>query len=133
MKNITNSYSTEVNEEGLRTSVADMGSVPIQIELTEDFFLAIRHNAAFCALLPALAQRYRCLAIVRNPLAVLLSWNSVDIPVRTGHMPVAEALDPELNTSLSFQKDVIDRQLCILHWFFHRFSKYIPASHWLNK
>lgn len=118
---MTNSYSTEVNEEGLRISIADIGYVPIKKELTEDFFLAIKHNAAFCALLPALAQHYRCLAIVRNPLAVLLSWESLDIPVRTGNIPVGQALDKELDLALADCPTILDKQLCILSWYFSQF------------
>ncbi len=124
----SNSYNLQKNESGLRSSFVEPGEIQIEKSLSPDYLLAVKHNGAFCALLPQLSQRYSYLGIVRNPLAVLLSWNSVDIPVRTGHMPVAETLDPELNTSLSFHKDVIDRQLCILHWFFHRFSTYLTPD-----
>lgn len=123
---MTNLYGTELNEKGLRTSIADMGYVSIQKKLNDDFLMAIKHNAAFCALLPALTKRFRCLGIIRNPLAVMLSWQSVDISVRSGRIPVGQTLDKKLNERLEACNSVIDKQLIILEWYFDRFRKHLP-------
>jgi hypothetical protein len=68
----------------------------------------------FTALLPILAQRFPVFAMVRNPLAVLASWNSVDIPAKQGRVPKAEIYDQDLVHRMSSIDDRLDRQLSLL-------------------
>ena len=88
---------------GLRPSTggksAGKGKISIDKELARDFFLVVKQPALFSALLPVLAQRFPCYAIVRNPLSVLASWNSVDHKVRQGHSSGAELYDEVLEAS----------------------------------
>lgn len=91
------------------------------------FTLAIKHNAAFTALLRELAARFEVLALVRHPLAVLASWHSVDLPVGAGRVPAGERLDPALAARLQAEPDRIARQLAILDWCFGRFAA-LPAA-----
>ena len=94
--------------------------------LQQNFNLIIKHNALFTALLPELAVQFPVYGIVRNPLAVLASWNSVDLPVNTGHIPAGEKFCPELRQKLASLPDKFDRQLCILEWFCARFIVSLP-------
>ncbi len=94
----------------------------------EDFNLVIKHNAMFVALLPDLAARWPTLAVVRNPLAVLASWNSVDLPVTRGRLPAGERLDPRLHGLLEETPGRLERQLIILEWFFSRIRDYLAAE-----
>jgi hypothetical protein len=87
------------------------------------FTLAVKHNASFTALLPELARRMRVVAVVRNPLAVLASWNTVELPVGGGRIPAGERFDPALATRLDGEPDRLQRQLIVLEWFFHRFQE----------
>jgi hypothetical protein len=57
-------------------------------ELDHDFLLVVKDPPMFTALLPVLAQRFP--TVVLNPLAVLASWNSVDVPARGGRVPKAD-------------------------------------------
>jgi hypothetical protein len=86
----------------------------------------------FTALLPSLVHRFPVFAIVRNPLAVLASWNTVDIPARRGRIPKAERFDPELTRRLEAIDEVAERQLCLLDWWCERFMRYLPASNILR-
>ena len=52
--------------------------------LTPGFDLVVKHNALFTALLPDLLSAFPVYGIVRNPLAVLASWNAVNLPVKQG-------------------------------------------------
>jgi hypothetical protein len=96
--------------------------------LTADFTLAIKHNAGFAAMLELLAERFPCYGIVRNPLAVLASWNSVNLPVQKGHVPVGEQIDARLQSALAGIDDRTERQFYILRWFFERFARLIPRD-----
>ncbi|WP_330970763.1 hypothetical protein, partial [Lysobacter sp. A3-1-A15] len=84
--------------------------------------LVIKHNAAFTALLPQLRERFQTRAIVRHPLSVLASWNSVDLPVSRGHIPAGERLDAALAAQLQAEPERLRRQLIVLEWFFARFA-----------
>jgi hypothetical protein len=72
----------------------------------------------FTALLEGLTHCFPTYALVRNPLSVLASWNSVALPVRQGRLPMAERLDPSLRRMLRRRSDRFERQICLLGWFF---------------
>lgn len=97
------------------------GEIAFDKPLDAGFTLAIKHNAAFTALLPELARAAPLLAVVRNPLAVLASWNSLDLPVSRGQLPAGERLDPALAEALAALPDLLQRQLRILDWFHAHF------------
>lgn len=113
----------------LRRPLAQAATVRLAQPLPKRFHLVVKHNALFAALLPELAACMRTLAIVRHPLAVLASWQTVDLPVAHGRLPVGERLDPALARSLAAAGDeILARQLCILDWFFARYLQALPRT-----
>lgn len=123
-----NPFSSDAPASGRRRLLATPGVLRIDPRPADGFTLAIKHNAAFAALLPQLASRIRTLAVVRNPLSVLASWNSVDLPVTQGRLPAGERLDPGLASSLRDEPDPRKRQLLVLEWFFARFDRCLSGS-----
>ncbi len=110
-------------DENLRHSLASHGDVSFEgKELSPDFFLAIKHNAGFTAMLERLTELFPCFGIVRNPLAVLSSWNSVKLPVQQGYVPVGQTINAALNEALAKIDDRTERQFYILEWFFERLT-----------
>lgn len=107
--------------EGLRRDVSSRGEIRFEKELGRDFLLVVKHPAAFTALLDSLVGRFRCYAIIRNPLSVLGSWNSVAMKVESGHLPIAERLDESLREALSRINDKFDRQFHLLSWFYGKY------------
>lgn len=61
----------------VRDRVADKGKIEVGKDLRSDFSLVIKQPGLFTALLPSLAKRFRCYAIVRNPLALMGSRRSL--------------------------------------------------------
>lgn len=116
-----NPIASRRNADGRREREATRGEIVVDKPLGVDFTLVVKHNAAFTALLPDLAQRFETWAVIRNPLAVLASWHSVNLPVSRGRLPAGERLDPGLAERLDELEDHVDRQLVILDWFFGRF------------
>lgn len=115
---------------GKRIRVLDGRLVQIEKSLPNDFYLAIKQPAFFTAILKNLVKSglFNCFAIVRNPLSVLLSWNSVDMPVSRGRVPAAEAFDAELKANLDQIDGLHDRQVFLLNWFFQAYLNYLPAE-----
>src|SRR5262249_60537406 len=62
-------------------------------------------------------------AVVRHPLAVLASWQTVPFPYRYGRMPGAERFDGDLRRRLWATEDRVDRQLLLLDWLFARYEQ----------
>ena len=91
------------------------------------FLLLVKHNALFAALLPELGARFRLLALVRNPVAVLASWATVDLPVARGRIPAGERFDPGLARRLDTQRGTLARRVAVLDWFFARYREHVPA------
>jgi hypothetical protein len=112
----------------LRKWLASKGKIEVGKDLERDFFLVVKDPPMFTALLPILAQRFPTFAVVRNPLAVLASWNSVDIPARQGRVPKAESYDPELVSRITAIEGRSERQICLLDWWCERFERFLPAD-----
>ena len=107
----------------------EMGRLIVDKDLEGRFFLVVKQPAIFTALLPVLVERFPCYAIVRNPLSVLASWNSVDHNVREGHSAGAELYDEGLRRDLSSIEDRVGRQLRLLSWWYGRFYGTLEKEH----
>ena len=119
--------SAAVDRAGKRSRQTEHGRIEIDKPVSKEFTLAIKHPAAFTALIETLSKHFECFAIVRNPLAAIASWNSLDwFPLKDGHLPVGEKLDVDLARDLAKQPDLIDRQIHILEWFYDRFRRFLP-------
>ena len=123
---------SSVQSDGLRQRRARQGEISVDKPLSSDFKLVIKHNALFAALLPTLARSFRCLAIVRNPVAVLASWQTVDLPVNGGHIPAGERFDSELRVALANEPDTLRRQVTVLNWFYRTYSEQLDSEHILR-
>jgi hypothetical protein len=121
----TNPIEEKESVFALRKAIVYDGEMFVSKTLSNDFRLIVKHNDLFTALLDNLKKSYDVYAIVRNPLNVLLSWNSVDLPVQRGRLPAGERLDESLKGRLSLENDTFKRQLIILNWFYEKFNKYI--------
>lgn len=113
-------------DAGLRRRRAALGEIRIDKALSRRFTLLVKHNALFAALLAELTGSFDCLALVRNPLAVLASWQTVDLPVGRGRIPAGEQFDAGLAHALDTAKSVLARQLIVLDWFFARYADNLP-------
>lgn len=108
------------------------GVIAVEKQLSSDFLLCVKHPAAFTALLAGLVDRFRCYAIIRNPLSVLASWNSCQMHMWNGHSPTAEYFDPGLGQALAQLDNRFDRQLHLLSWFFGKYNALLPPKNILR-
>lgn len=104
-----------------RPSRAERGLVRFAKPLSADFRLIVKHPGEFSALLDLLAPRHPLFALVRDPLAVLASWQTVDFPVATGRLPAAEALNPALAALLAGIAAPLARQVALIDWLLRRY------------
>jgi hypothetical protein len=115
---------------GKRIRVLDGRIIQIDKNLPNNFSLVIKQPAFFTAILENLTKSnlLSCFAVVRNPLSVLLSWNTVEMPVANGRVPAAEAFDLELKSNLDQIADIYDRQVFLLNWFFEKYLNHLPKD-----
>ena len=112
---------------GRREPRAERGDIAVGANLTPAFRLVIKHNALFAALLAGLSRSFPCAALVRNPVAVLASWQTVALPVGRGRIPAGEQFDAALRADLDREPDVLKRQVRILNWFFRQYRMHVPT------
>jgi hypothetical protein len=120
--------SDVVDSDGKRVRFEQRGSIRIDKPLSSEFTLYVKQNSRFAAILPELTARAPVFAVVRNPLAILASWNTVAFAVSRGHAGWPERFDPKLKTELAARPDVLDRQLYLLDWFFQQIRRYLPTN-----
>lgn len=111
----------------LRGSRVTLGTIRVTRQLTPAVTLCVKHPSAFTALLGDLAPYCERFGVVRNPLAVLCSWNSVAFPVFHGRAPNAERFDPALARGLARCEGRIERQLRLLDWFFEQHRRHLSG------
>lgn len=124
-----NPFESAAAVAGLRPSTVENQEVQFDKQLQPGFRLVVKHPNFFTATLEALLSRYPCYAIVRNPLAALLSWHSIQAPVNQGRLPFGEAFDAGLKDALDGEPDRLDRQVIILRWYFSRYAGLLPREH----
>ncbi len=112
----------------LRRGRVVRGLVRVGKPLSDDFLLCVKHPSIFTGLLPRLLDRYPCFATVRNPVAVLGSWNSIEFAVSDGRSRAAERLDPQLHRRLDRCANRGERQLRLLDWYFERIASWLPRE-----
>ncbi|WP_273844304.1 hypothetical protein [Rubrobacter calidifluminis] len=128
-------YERSIREGGVRRQLSgeEWSEIPVDRErLGEGYHLVVKDIGTLPALLPLIRKSFPCYTIVRNPLATLASWNSVNHPVREGHSFGAERHDPLLAQRLSGIEDRHERQVVLLGWFFKRFVSCLPKEHILR-
>ena len=123
-----NPFGARSEGEDLRQWLASKGRIKVGKALERDFCLVVKDPPMFTALLPILAPRFPTFAVVRNPLAVLASWNSVEIPARQGRVPKAEMYDQDLVHRMTAIEDRLERQLGLLDWWCERFELFLPED-----
>jgi hypothetical protein len=99
-----------------RRVLEERGEIPVGKALSPDFHLVIKHPAEFTALADLLDRRFALFALVRHPLAVLASWQTVDMPVHDGHMPMMECFVPGLTARLDAIPDHVTRQVALMRY-----------------
>ncbi|MBW4548794.1 MAG: hypothetical protein KME25_30970 [Symplocastrum torsivum CPER-KK1] len=112
-------------DSGLRKNLVSIGKVDIEKNLSPDFLLVIKEPGIFTAILENLTEHFLAYAVIRNPLSVLASWNTVPFHVTKGRTPVAR-LDIILAQGLAKIKDTIDKQIYILSWFYDKYKTCLP-------
>jgi hypothetical protein len=125
-KLVTNTIAHQRDDTGLRPHHAPLQQVEFPQNLTQDFTLVAKHPNAFSVLLPTLLGDFECFAVIRNPLAVLLSWNSTKLPLRHGRVPAAELFDSDLRSRLEGLTETSDRQISILSHYFAIYRNHLP-------
>ena len=124
----TNPFAEHPSGNGLRQDVFAKQLVFFPSPRSGDFTLVAKHPNAFTVLLPILSPHFECFAVVRNPLAVLLSWNCTDASWLDGHVPAAEQLDRGLREGLEKIESALDRQLFILSHYFLTIRQSLPGN-----
>lgn len=123
-----NPFAAAAGAGGRRVSIVKPGTVHFDKPLAPGFRLVVKHPSCFTALLDLLTVRFRCVAMVRHPLAVLLSWNTTEANWVDGRQPAAEAFDDALRSRLDALSDPLDRQMAMLDWSFRTYARLLPRS-----
>jgi hypothetical protein len=114
--------------QGQRVRLVEIGEISVDRPSSPDFTLAIKHPVAFTALLPVLLECFEMFAIVRNPLSVLASWESVPMAVREGRLGLPASVAPDIAGHLDGIEDRLERQLALLSWFYESYVRTLPRE-----
>jgi hypothetical protein len=116
------------DESGVRKRLSEKGEIAVVPPASEDFTLVIKHPVLFAAMLERLVGHFEVFAVVRNPVAVLGSWESVPMMVRDGQLGLPASVAPEMARLLEATPDLMERQLLLLEWYFGIFAAHLPSA-----
>lgn len=125
---LDNTFSEAYQDGELRKNIIADGIIKIDKSLDQDFYLILKHPNAFTALLGELTKKFPCFAIIRNPLSILASWNTIDHPLNQGHAPIAEKLVPGMSEHLRRIADKYKRQVYLLSWYYEQYASYLDVD-----
>jgi hypothetical protein len=131
---VPDNHLTNGEVEGVRRRVAQKGRIGVGKDLRPGFYLAIKQPRMFTALLPTLAKRFPCFAVVRNPLAIRASSLSIESKKARGKNPHAIARYDEgfrryIHEGKVESRDKLDRWLLKTHYIFERYRRELPRNH----
>lgn len=94
--------------------------------LQEGFTLAMKHNVEYTSVLPELvaSRQFKIICPIRNPIATILSWNTLTTPVARGAIPAAGFFWREVERELETESDLVARQVLIFDSFCRRYFEY---------
>ncbi len=124
--------NTKGKVDGVRQRIAVKGDIPVGKDLSPNFSLAIKQPGMFTALLPGLAKRFPCYAIVRNPLAIIASSGSIHAK-RGGKSPSAKMrYDADYRRGVEEAReagvDKMGQRLQRMHYNFERYQSSLPRE-----
>lgn len=122
-----NPFGTEHSATGVRRQRDTKGEITIDKVVSDQFTLVIKHTHRFAPIINGLTELFPVYALVRNPLATLASWQTVDAGIRKGRAGPAGRVVPELRTRMEQIDDTLDRQIYLLGWFWEQFHRHLPA------
>jgi hypothetical protein len=110
---VTN-YFDRPEPDGIRRSTYEERPIA-RADLSPDLMLCAKHNALYAAALPALiaSGAFRVIAMVRDPVAVLTSWRSLNLPVSQGRLPAAMKFWPEMAQITEADEPLLTKQIRI--------------------
>lgn len=120
-----NAYS---DSKSNREKLLHRTDVYFEKTLSSDFTLIFNHNAEFTLLLPEIAKLHPFYAVIRNPLDLLSSWNTVNIPVSRGKVAKADRLLPLLSERYNQKETLFEKQVEILDWYFGQYRNIDQAN-----
>lgn len=124
--------NTKAKVGGVRQRVAFKGDIPVGKDLDKDFFLGIKQPGMFTALLPSLAKRFPCYAIVRNPLAIIASASSIQANKKRTNPSAKMRYDAGYRRQIEEDRqagtDGMGQQLKGMHYNFERYESSLPRE-----
>jgi hypothetical protein len=126
-KLIDNMAGEYKNSQTAREWLAKKTQFKIEKQLDENFMLVIKKPDVFTGLLDYLVQYLPTYAVVRNPLSILASWNTLPLKLKEGHSGLVK-LDNNLANTIAKITGKIEKQICLLSSYYEKFSQFLPSS-----
>ena len=123
-----NPFPSVPSRKGVREQIDVLGEITIDKPLTDQFMLVIKHTSRFAPMIQALSEFFPVYAIIRNPLASLASWGTVDAGIQRGRTGPAGLIDAAMKTRVEQNESTLDRQIVLLDWYFEQFLKWLPPA-----
>jgi hypothetical protein len=118
-------YFTDPVPNGRREAAFAIRNIT-RLGLSADFVLGVKHNALYSAVLQEIvaSARFRVVAMIRDPVALIMSWRSLDLPISRGRLPAGERFWPELASLCQAELELTGKQIRICDLLFDRFLRW---------
>lgn len=121
-------YSNDKNRYGLREKIVQDGLLTIDKPLDNDFTLVVKHFVPFLLNLDILIKIYPVYGVVRNPLAILASMNTL-ATLQEGYYKNYTNIIPDVIHSIQQTESRIKRLVKLLAWFFEQCIPLLHSNH----
>lgn len=80
----------------------------------------IKNNLLFTSCIAELSKQYEMIAVIRNPISIIQSWQSLDLPISKGVVTSGIKYSSSLNKILG-NEGLLMKQIKIIDWFHSRY------------
>jgi hypothetical protein len=126
-KTTDNGFQGQTTAAG-RTRSVSQGWATVDFPVDDATLFLLKQPVIFAAALGSIVKHFPVLAAVRNPIAALGSWNTVDFGLKSGRAQSAEKLQPALKARLDKGRTRFEQQALLIHWFFEQFATHLPQE-----
>ncbi|VAW49245.1 hypothetical protein MNBD_GAMMA03-3 [hydrothermal vent metagenome] len=80
----------------------------------------IKNNLLFTSCIEELSKQYEIIAIIRNPISIINSWKSLNLPISKGVVISGIKYSTSLK-NISNEKGLLIKQIKIIDWFYNKY------------
>jgi hypothetical protein len=116
---ISDNYFTKACNNTTRKKTSKFKKIILKKKFSQNKIF-IKNNLLFTSCIAELSKQYKIIAIIRNPISIIQSWQSLDLPISKGVVKSGLKYSSSLK-NISGDEGLLIKQIKIIDWFYNQY------------